>query len=460
MTQNGQLPISHDSVSKMMTSEAYRKLLGSLVQKVGLEPINTVEREAYGNDNSIKYHVYADGLIVMEADRSGKVHYEVVPAIPEEIRDGVITSPVDRAFEGVIDGMGKALGDTIDGLVSLYKFAEKNLQPGDINYIEKAIFAYQLIHDPKKRLEEMKDKVINFPKYMWEGMKNAWNRDVINGDAHSRAEFFSYGLTTIGIGVIGDKGLSRAGQLGNAAKLGHVGKVGNVANKIPPPIPINKGLTPAFVTGTANPIPYNVMDDLYNRIHQASKEAFGDSRGGKVSIEVGGTSKKASEVNKFKFEEITAPSSGKKIKVYTNGETIIPVDKIEKYMRGKVNGDLETIKRELFDLKQFKQNQRKVFDKNPENQKRIKKLENMKHNVQRSQDMSEKLTSIGLNDTTVNNKMIMDNIMEVGKKVTANNRVDVPSVLEGPNGKLKVLTTWSLVDGKPYLSTIKLIPIK
>ncbi|UAC49508.1 LXG domain-containing protein [Bacillus aquiflavi] len=255
MTQSGQLPISHNSVSKMMTSEAYRKLLGSLVQKVVLEPINTVERDPYGNDNSIIYHVYADGLIVMEADRSGKVHYEVVPEIPEEIRDGAITSPVDRAFEGVIDGTGKALGDTIDGLVSLYKFAEENLQPGHINYIEKSIFAYQLIHDPKKKLGEMKDKVINFPKYMWEGMKNAWNRDVINGDAHSRAEFFSYGLTTIGIGVIGDKGLSRAGQLGNAAKPGHVGKVGSVANKIPPPIPINKGLTPAFATGKVNTIP-------------------------------------------------------------------------------------------------------------------------------------------------------------------------------------------------------------
>ncbi|MBA4538081.1 hypothetical protein H1Z61_13295 [Bacillus aquiflavi] len=165
--------------------------------------------------------------------------------------------------------MGKALGDTIDGLVSLYKFAKGNLQPGHINYIEKAIFAYQLIHDPKKKLGENKNKVINFLKYMWEGMKNAWNRDVINGDAHSRAEFFSYGLTTIEIGLIGDKGLSRAGQLGNAAKLG------NVANKIPPPIPINKGLTPAFVTCTVNNIPYNVMDDLYNRIHQASKEAFG-----------------------------------------------------------------------------------------------------------------------------------------------------------------------------------------
>jgi len=36
------------------------------------------------------------------------------------------------------------------------------------------------------------------------------------------------------------------------------------------------------------------MDDLYNRIHQASKEAFVDSRGGKVSGGVGDVSKKAS----------------------------------------------------------------------------------------------------------------------------------------------------------------------
>ncbi|UAC49336.1 hypothetical protein K6959_05640 [Bacillus aquiflavi] len=30
---------------------------------------------------------------------------------------------------------------------------------------------------------------------------------------------------------------------------------------------------------------------MYNRIHQASKEAFGDSRGGKVSVSVGGSGK-------------------------------------------------------------------------------------------------------------------------------------------------------------------------
>ncbi|UAC48112.1 hypothetical protein K6959_16275 [Bacillus aquiflavi] len=36
---------------------------------------------------------------------------------------------------------------------------------------------------------------------------------------------------------------------------------------------------------------------MYNRIHQASKEAFGDSRGGKVSVSVGDVSKKASGAN-------------------------------------------------------------------------------------------------------------------------------------------------------------------
>ncbi|WP_246234954.1 hypothetical protein [Bacillus aquiflavi] len=85
---------------------------------------------------------------------------------------------------------------------------------------------------------------------------------------------------------------------GNAAKLGNVGKIGNFVNKIPPPISINKGLTPALATGKVNTIPYNVMDDLYNRIHQTSKEAFGDSRGGKVSVGVGEGSKRASVVNR------------------------------------------------------------------------------------------------------------------------------------------------------------------
>ncbi|MEK3722643.1 PrsW family glutamic-type intramembrane protease [Paenibacillus sp. FSL H8-0034] len=160
----------------------------------------------------------------------------------------------------------------------------------------------------------------------------------------------------------------------------------------------------------------------------------------------------------LKTEEVIAPQSGKAIKVYTDGNTIIPVDKIEKYLRGKVNVNIQELTKELRDLKQLRQTQRKVFDADPQNAERIKRLEKMKHNFDRSDDMRQKLESIGLSDTIENNQSIAQHLLEVGKQVNRENTLDFPSILEGPDGKLKVLTTWKMVDGQPYLSTIKLIP--
>ncbi|UVI33429.1 PrsW family glutamic-type intramembrane protease [Paenibacillus spongiae] len=161
----------------------------------------------------------------------------------------------------------------------------------------------------------------------------------------------------------------------------------------------------------------------------------------------------------LRTEEVIAPQSGKAIRVYTDGDTIIPVDKIEKYLRGKVNVNIQEVTKELRELKQLKQTQRKVFDADRQNAERMKKLEKMKHNFERSDDMRQKLESVGLHDTIENNQSIAKHLLEVGKQIKPGNTLDFPSVLEGPNGKkLKVLTTWKMVDGQPYLSTIKLIP--
>lgn len=129
-------------------------------------------------------------------------------------------------------------------------------------------------------------------------------------------------------------------------------------------------------------------------------------------------------------------------------------------MRGKVNVNIQEVNKELRELKQLRQTKRKVFDADPQNAERIKRLESMKHNFERSDDMRKKLESIGLNDTPQNNKSIAKHLLDVGKNITPENRLDFPSVLEGSNGKVKVLTTWSIVEGQPYLSSIKIIPIK
>lgn len=161
----------------------------------------------------------------------------------------------------------------------------------------------------------------------------------------------------------------------------------------------------------------------------------------------------------FKIEEVIAPQSGKAIKVYTDGKSIIPVDKIEKYLRGKVNVNMEEVAKELRDLKQLKQTQRKVFDADRQNSIRMKQLEKMKHNFERSDSMRKSLEEIGLGDTIKNNQSIAKHLMEVGKQINAENALDFKSVLTGPNGNLKVLTTWKMVEGQPYLATVKLIPM-
>lgn len=178
----------------------------------------------------------------------------------------------------------------------------------------------------------------------------------------------------------------------------------------------------------------------------------GGAGGGKPEAGKGKTS--------FGVKEVIAPSSGKAIKVYTDEKSIIPIDKIEKYMRGKVNVNIQEVTKELRELKQMRQSQRKVFDANPENAERIKRLESMKHNYERSQDMGSKLEFIGLGDTKENNEIIAKHLLQIGEGITPDNRMDFPSVLEGTDGKVKVLSTWSIVEGKPYLSTIKIIPIK
>ncbi|WP_408976326.1 hypothetical protein [Paenibacillus jiagnxiensis] len=175
----------------------------------------------------------------------------------------------------------------------------------------------------------------------------------------------------------------------------------------------------------------------------------------------GASTKAVAEVTeRVKRDEIVAPVSGKAIKVYTDGNTRVPIDKIEKYMRGKVNVNIEEVNKKIRELNQMKQTQRKLFDADPQNAKGIEKLKQMKHNYERSQDMKKKLETIGLNDIVENNEKIAAHFIEVGKKITPENRLDFPSVIEGPHGKLKVLTTWTMVEGKPYLATIKLIPIK
>ena len=159
----------------------------------------------------------------------------------------------------------------------------------------------------------------------------------------------------------------------------------------------------------------------------------------------------------FKYEIFIAPKTGKKIKAATRNNAVVPLDKVNIYARGKV----PDVRSKLRELNKFKQTKRKEFDSDPQNELLLKKLKGQKHNFERSSDMSRHLDGIGLIETDKNNNFIIDNLLSTGNDVTPDNRAWVPSTLEGPNGRLKVESTWKIMDDKrAYLTTLKLMPIK
>ena len=84
-------------------------------------------------------------------------------------------------IKGVQVGSGNAVKDTYEGI-----FHE--------GFLEKL-----------RRLNPVYSVRKDMPKYMWKGVKEAWDRNVVYGDVVSRTEIFTDGLRTIGIGLIGDK---------------------------------------------------------------------------------------------------------------------------------------------------------------------------------------------------------------------------------------------------------------
>jgi len=125
-------------------------------------------------------------------------------------------------------------------------------------------------------------------------------------------------------------------------------------------------------------------------------------------------------------------------------------------MRGNVpNPSIEEIRA----LKSLRQNNRRKFDSDPNNARRLEMLERLRYNHKRSTDMGSKLESIGLSNNSVNNNKIYDALLDAGRKATPDNRT-VTFILEGSTGRLKVRSTWTILPGgERYLSTFQLIPI-
>ncbi len=150
----------------------------------------------------------------------------------------------------------------------------------------KGIFDF--VTHPVKTIESTMDAIahpIETYDYLSKFIADSFQRDVINGDAKSRAEWISYALGTLGLSVVGTKGLGAVTKTGMTtvkatAKVG-VRKVKGAAKKIPtlnlyPYAPQHQ-----LVGVNAGVVPYNTVNSVGLRDQLISMAKVEARRNGK-----------------------------------------------------------------------------------------------------------------------------------------------------------------------------------
>ncbi|RQW22740.1 DUF4237 domain-containing protein [Bacillus sp. C1-1] len=131
----------------------------------------------------------------------------VAPPIEQDVDEGGgWLNATFNFFKGVGSGAVNAVGDAVEGVVNLVT------DPIGV-YNDTVEFIGAIVDDPAL--------VGEIATELW----NAFEDDVINGDAQSRGEWTGYALGLIGTAVVGDKGVSK---IANASRVGTAGRVGGV----------------------------------------------------------------------------------------------------------------------------------------------------------------------------------------------------------------------------------------
>ncbi|AHZ54644.1 TPA: AHH domain-containing protein [Bacillus thuringiensis] len=114
-------------------------------------------------------------------------------------------STSEKIIDGILEGTGQAVEDTIDGVVALGKWETWENMGYAFTHLNETLPA------------------------MWNTLSDSFINDVINGDAESRAKWGSYAFTQIGL--IGDKGISKVTTLAKGAKFST--GMSSFVNKLP-----------------------------------------------------------------------------------------------------------------------------------------------------------------------------------------------------------------------------------
>ncbi|GIN66295.1 putative ribonuclease YokI [Bacillus sonorensis] len=208
------------------------------------QPIN-FNATAYYDTKVFKYrdeiHKKTQEYLTIKKDEAEKIAAEKERQRIEVLKKKLETTIDNAEYIKIADEIGYD-NLTTDQKV-IYNLAKFNKTGDDILngigtglkdvVVDTATGIWDTVTNPMETLEGIGNVIIhpvdtfNIVK---QGIEESFERDVINGDAESRARWFSYAVGMVGTSVVGTKGVDKVGK---AAKAGKLGQVTTKATKVP-----------------------------------------------------------------------------------------------------------------------------------------------------------------------------------------------------------------------------------
>ncbi|MCP1124629.1 LXG domain-containing protein [Bacillus sp. 3103sda1] len=223
--------------------------------------------------------------------------------------ESVEKSNLEKFLSGVWDGAGQAVGDTIDGFKALGHWETWENMGYAVTHLDETLPA------------------------MWNVLSDSFINDVINGDLESGTRWFSYTLTQIGIGVLGDKGLSKVSKVATSANLA-------------------KGMSKVTNSATYR----NTLNNF--KLNTGNRFAYADVGGSSIKYELDGAYQEAKDllnqfaVSKEDYKDLRKRTPNDRVRKNVN--TDVPkVDPVYGYEVEKLEADHIVSMKEITDMEDF-----------------------------------------------------------------------------------------------------------
>ncbi|GIN66044.1 MULTISPECIES: T7SS effector LXG polymorphic toxin [Bacillus] len=267
----------------------------------------------------------AMGVMLAKLDKRSKLEKEVSEVSEHDVKIYKLKKKLDRTID---NGEYIKIADEIgyDNLTTeqkvIYNLAKFNKTGDDILKgigvglkdvaVDTATGIWDTVTHPIETLEGI-GYTITHPvdtfNVMKKGIEESFERDVINGDAESRARWFTYATGMVGTSIVGTKGADKVGKVAKAGKAGQAGakaaevskkavgngikaskkSIQNAASKLKE-VQIHNPFAPQVQLAGGGRLPYNVFDgqNIKSKLIQQAKKISDLSRkpfaGGNISV--------------------------------------------------------------------------------------------------------------------------------------------------------------------------------